>query len=75
MDLASHRAGEMEVGQLIPTFEDVKIISDNAIVIVVYKTKAKMLGNPILGEFRYVRIGKMFPDELKVIGGSCFSVG
>jgi ketosteroid isomerase-like protein len=75
MDLASHRVGEMEVEQLIPTFEDVKIIGDNAIVIVVYKTKGKMLGNSIQGEFRYIRIWKMFPDGLKVIGGSCFSVG
>jgi hypothetical protein len=74
MDLASHRAGEMEVEQLIPKFEDIKIIGDNAIVVVVYETKGKMLGNPIQGKFRYIRIWKMFTDGLKVIGGSCFKV-
>lgn len=75
MDLASHKAGQMEVEQLIPTFEDVKIIGDNATVIVVYKTKGKMLGNPIQDDFRYIRQWKMFPDGLKVIGGSCSCVG
>ncbi|WP_199200251.1 nuclear transport factor 2 family protein [Adhaeribacter arboris] len=74
MDLASHKAGEMEVEHLLATFEDVKIIGDNAIVVVVYDTKGKMLGNPIQGQFRYIRVWKMFTDGLKVIGGSCFQV-
>jgi hypothetical protein len=74
MDLASHRAGEMTVEQLIPEFESIKIIGDNAIVVVVYNTKGKMLGNPIQGRFRYIRVWKMFNDGLKVIGGSCFKL-
>ena len=74
MDLASHRSGEMEVEQLIANFEDIKIIGDNAIVVVVYDTKGTMLGNPIQGQFRYIRIWKMFADGLKVIGGSCSKV-
>lgn len=74
MDLASHSAGEMEIEQLTATFEDVKIIGDNAVVVVVYDTKGKVLGNPIQGQFRYIRIWKMFSDGLKVIGGSCFKV-
>lgn len=74
MDLASHRSGEMEVVELIASFEDIKIIGDNAVVVVVYDTKGKMLGNPIQGQFRYIRVWKMFADGLKVIGGSCFKV-
>jgi ketosteroid isomerase-like protein len=74
MDLASHRAGEMKVEQLTAKFESIKIIGDNAVVVVVYDTKGKMLGTPIQGKFRYIRIWKMFPDGLKVIGGSCFRV-
>lgn len=74
MDLASHRAGEMEVEQIVATFEDIKIIGDNAVVVIVYKTKGKMLGNSIQGKFRYIRIWKMFADGLKVIGGSCFQI-
>ena len=74
MDLASHRSGEMEVEQLTAKFEDIKIIGDNAIVVVVYETIGKMLGKPIQGQFRYIRIWKMFKDGLKVIGGSCSKV-
>lgn len=74
MDLASHKSGEMEVEQLNAHFEDIKIIGDNAIVVVVYDTKGKMLGNSIQGQFRYIRVWKMFADGLKVIGGSCFKV-
>jgi hypothetical protein len=74
MDLASHRRGEMVVEQLTPHFEGIKIIGDNAVVVVVYDTKGTMLGNPIQGQFRYIRIWKRFPDGLKVIGGSCFKI-
>ncbi len=74
MDLASHRSGHMEVEQLIANFESVKIIGDNAVVVVVYNTKGKMLGTPIEGQFRYLRVWKMFADGLKVIAGSCFKI-
>ena len=39
MDLASHRAGEMEVELLVANFEDIKIIGDIAVVVVVYDTR------------------------------------
>ncbi|WP_210489133.1 nuclear transport factor 2 family protein [Rufibacter aurantiacus] len=74
MDLASHRAGEMEVEQLIPTFEQVRIIGDTALAVVVYDTKGTMLGNPIQGKFRYFRVWKQFPDGLKVMGGRCIKL-
>jgi len=74
MDLDSHRAGEMSVEQLLPTVEEVKIVDDTAIAIIVYDTKGTMLGKPIQGQFRYIRIWKQFSDGLKVIGGSCFEL-
>lgn len=74
MDLASHRAGEMKVDELSANFEQVNIIGDNAVVVVVYDTKGSMLGHPIHGQFRYVRIWKNFPDGLRVVGGSCCEI-
>ncbi|MEO5645300.1 MAG: nuclear transport factor 2 family protein [Bacteroidia bacterium] len=74
IDIASHRAGEMSVEQLTPAFEEIKITGDTAVVIVMYDTKGTMLGNPIAGQFRYLRIWKLFSDGLKVIGGSCFKL-
>lgn len=74
MDLASHRSGQMEVELLIASYENVKVLGDNAVVVVVYNTKGKMLGTPIEGQFRYIRVWKMFPDGLKVVAGSCFKI-
>ncbi len=74
MDLASHRAGEMVVDQLVSTIEAINIIDDTAVVVIVYDTKGSMLGQPIEGQFRYIRIWKQFNDGLKVIGGSCFKL-
>jgi ketosteroid isomerase-like protein len=74
MDLHSHRSGEMIVERIVPTLEELKIFEDTAIVIIVYETKGKMLGNPIEGKFRYLRIWKNFPDGLKVIAGSCVQI-
>jgi hypothetical protein len=74
MDLASHRAGAMVVERITPLFEDVHIIEDTATVIVVYDTRGTMLGNPIEGRFRYVRVWKKTQDILQVIAGSCIKL-
>jgi hypothetical protein len=74
IDLASHKAGEMVVDSITSTIEEIKIIDDTAIVVIVYDTKGKMLGNPIQGKFRYIRVWKSFDDGYKVIGGSCFKL-
>ena len=73
-DLNSHRAGEMVVEKLIPAFEEIKIIDDTAISVMTYDTKGAMLGNPIEGKFRYIRVWKEFDDGIKVIAGSCFKI-
>lgn len=72
MDLASHRKGEMVVETLSPHFEDVQIIGDTATVVVVYDTKGTMLGNPIQGRFRYIRIWKEVGGGPRIVGGACF---
>lgn len=74
MDLTSHKSGEMEVKKIVPIIETINIVDDCAIVVIVYDTEGKMLGNPIQGRFRYIRIWKRFNDGIKVIGGSCFKI-
>ncbi len=74
MDLASHRAKEMKVDELVHSFVELKLLGDSAVIVVDYQTKGTMLGNPIEGKFRYIRIWKKFPDGLKIIGGSCFKL-
>lgn len=74
IDLASHKAGEMIVEEIISTIEEINLIGDTAIAVVVYDTKGTMLGNPIEGKFRYIRIWKQFPDDIKIIAGSCCKI-
>lgn len=71
IDLASHKAGQMIVDEITSIIEEIKIIDNTAVAVVVYDTKGKMLGNPIEGQFRYIRVWKRFDDGFKVIGGSC----
>lgn len=71
IDLMSHQSGQMKVEKIEPYFEDIRIVSDTAIVIVVYKTRGTLLGNQIDGEFRYIRFWKEFNNQIKIIGGSC----
>ena len=74
IDLAFHKSGQMFVESIIPTYENVNIINNVAIVTVVYKTKGTMFGNPIDGDFRDIRFWKQFTEGIKIIGGSCHSI-
>lgn len=71
MDLASHRAGDMVVEMLIPTFEACHILGNTAVSIVVYDTKGTMLGHPIAGLFRYIRTRQVVGDSMKILSGAC----
>lgn len=74
MDLSSHRNRDMVVEELVTSIEEIRIIGDTAIVVLIYNTKGTMLGNPIQGKFRYIRVWKLFQDGLKVIAGSCILI-
>jgi ketosteroid isomerase-like protein len=74
MDLASHRSGTMVVEALKPTIEQINFIGMTAVVVVVYDTKGKMMGNPIEGKFRYIRFWNSMNGNWKVIGGSCIQI-
>ena len=74
VDLASHKAGEMLVQELLPTLEDIKIIGDNAVTTVIYDTKGVMLGKPVQGRFKYIRVWKKLDDGIKIIAASCFKL-
>lgn len=72
IDMESHRKGQMVVRSLVPEFESVNLIDDTAVVSVVYDTEGSMMGTPVKGKFRYIRIWKNFSDGIRVIGGACF---
>jgi ketosteroid isomerase-like protein len=70
MDLQSHRSGHMTVEKLEAEFKEINIINDTAICIVVYDTKGTMMQQPIEGKFKYLRVWKRSPEQLKVIAAS-----
>jgi hypothetical protein len=70
-DLESHRLKTMTVDHAETTVEDISLFGDTAVVSVFLRTSGSMLGQPVSGDFRYIRTWKMFGGEPKVIGGSC----
>jgi hypothetical protein len=74
MDLSSHRAGTMVVDAMEVSAQEIRIIGDNAVVTMIMKTKGRMMGDPIQGKFRFIRIWKFVDDRLQVIGGSCIQM-
>lgn len=75
MDLESHRSKTMIVESIESKLEEIKIINETAIVTIVYHTKGMMLGNPIDGTFRYLRVWSLMPNGYKIIAGSCTKIG
>ena len=74
MDLSAHCSGAMVVEELKPTIEQINIINNTAVTIIVYETKGRMMGVPIQGRFRYIRIWNLFDGDWKIIGGSCIQI-
>jgi hypothetical protein len=71
MDMASHRAGDMQVDKLDLTIEEIRIIGNTAISTTTYNTKGTLQGNPMEGEFKYLRVWKELNDTMLVIAASC----
>jgi ketosteroid isomerase-like protein len=71
MDLASHKARNMVVTEADYTVEQISLIGDTAVVSIVLRATGTMLGQPIDGTYRYIRIWKWFGIGWQVIGGSC----
>jgi hypothetical protein len=71
MDLESHKKGEMVVDKLTTEIRQISVIGDTAVVVVKYNTKGIMMGEPVEGQFQFIRVWKQFAEGNKVIGGSC----
>ncbi|RZJ72767.1 nuclear transport factor 2 family protein [Flavobacterium sp.] len=70
-DMEAHRSKLMIIEKA--TFEqgEISIIDDCAVSKVKLIAWGKMSGQPLSGEFHYIRVWKVFGGQLKVIGGSC----
>lgn len=71
MDLETHRSGNLILEEINSTIDSIRQIENNVVVTLSSKITGKMLEQQFEGNFRYMRVWKMFDGELKVIAGSC----
>lgn len=74
MDLETHRSGNLVLEEITSSIDSVKQIGENVVVTLSSKIKGKMLEQNFEGNFRYLRVWKMFAGQLKVIAGSCVAI-
>lgn len=70
MDLDSHRDKTMIIEHATSQVEQIEIVGDTAFTIIAMSAKGLMLGNPVEGQFRYLRVWKKLDGSLKVICAS-----
>ena len=74
MDIENYRSGIMTVSEITVTDQIIQIIDDIATVTVTIHLKAKYADQIIDGNFRYLRVWKLFDKSWKVIAGSGVSI-
>ncbi|PZO34093.1 MAG: DUF4440 domain-containing protein [Flavobacteriaceae bacterium] len=73
-DLETHQSGNLVLEEITSSIDSIKQIDENVVVTLSSKLKGKMLEQNFEGNFRYLRVWKMFDGQLKVIAGSCVAV-
>ncbi|MBL7869740.1 MAG: nuclear transport factor 2 family protein [Flavobacterium lindanitolerans] len=73
-DLETHQSGNLVLEEITSSIDSIKQIDENVVVTLSSKLKGKMLQQNFEGNFRYLRVWKMFDGQLKVIAGSCVAV-
>ena len=74
MDLENLRSGLMIVKDIIQSEQIIKITDDIATVAVTIHLTGKYIDTPIDGNFRYLRVWKIFDGRWKIIAGSSFQI-
>ncbi|WP_026969702.1 nuclear transport factor 2 family protein [Algoriphagus terrigena] len=70
MDLETHKSGNLTLQEITSSIDSIKQIDDTVVVTLSSKITGKMLEQNFEGNFRYIRVWKMFDGGLKVIAGS-----
>ena len=70
IDLENYKSGLLKIESIQGNDHNINIIGDTAIVSVSVSLKGSFSKQTINNTFRYIRVWKVFEDELKVIGGA-----
>lgn len=74
MDLETHKSGKLILEEITSSIGNINFIEENVVVTLSSKIKGKMLDQNFEGNFRYIRVWKIFDNKLKVIAGSCLAI-
>lgn len=74
MDLETHQSGNLILQEINSTIDSIQQIEDNVVVTLSSNIKGKMSEQAFEGNFRYMRVWKVFDGELKVIAGSSIPI-
>lgn len=74
MDLETHKSGNLILEEIISSIDSINVIEESVVVSLSSKITGKALGEGFEGNFRYIRVWKLFDDNLKVIAGSCVAI-
>ena len=74
MDLETHKSGNLVLEEITSSIHSIKLIDENVVVTLSSRLKGKMLEQNFEGNFRYIRVWKIFDNQLKVIAGSCVAI-
>jgi len=74
MDLETHKSGNLILENISSIVDSINLIDDNAVVTLSSSISVKMSGQNFEGQLRYIRIWKIFENQLKVIAGSCVAI-
>lgn len=73
-DLETHKSGNLVLEEITSSIETITQIGENVLVTLTSTIAGNMSGQNFEGNFRYLRVWKMFDDQLKVIAGSCVAI-
>lgn len=74
MDLDNYQSGNMLISSILTSDQNIHVIDDTAIVTVTLVLKGKYSQQSLDGEYRYLRVWKLFNTSWQVIAGSCVSL-
>jgi len=74
IDLETHKSGNLVLEEITSSIDSIKLIDENVVVTLSSRIAGKMLEQNFEGNFRYIRVWKIFDNQLKVIAGSCVAI-
>jgi len=70
LDLQNYRSGNIHLHKVASSDQTIRLIGDNAVVVVTVLLQGDYLGQALDDKFRYIRVWKLAEGTWKVIAGS-----